>query len=325
MIKLKNRIFAVLNLIFMIKLNLILITLFSVSVGFSQITYPTDTLVSGKDTLVIFANKTWEYIENANSKMLFNASVYAHAQEKYKWVDKWDTTSPYHYGNDLSAMTDTIQIPLLDSIHSKFVIPHNGIITSTYKQRGKRFHYGTDVDVITGDTLKSCFDGVVRYAAYSSGGYGNLVVIRHYNGLETYYAHLDKLMVKPNQELNAGDVLGLGGTTGRSTGSHLHFEIRFFGNALNPQKVIDFAKKGLISDSLAMHKELFHYKRNYKYRPPAQQLAANSGDKRYHRIRSGDSLYALALRNKTTVKKICALNGISASKVLRIGEKLRIK
>lgn len=294
-------------------------------VGTSQITYPIDTLVSGKDTIVIFANKTWEHIEKANSKMLFNASVYAHAQEKYKWTDKWDTTSPYHYGNDLSAMTDTTILPLLDAVHSNFVLPHNGIITSTYKQRGKRFHYGTDVDVVTGDTLKSCFDGVVRYADYSSGGYGNLVVIRHYNGLETYYAHLDKLMVKPNQELNAGEVIGLGGTTGRSTGSHLHFEMRFFGNALNPQKVIDFKNKRLISDSLAMHKELFHYKRNYKYRPPAQQMASNNGDKKYHRIRSGDSLYALALRNKTTVKRICALNGISANKVLRIGEKLRIK
>lgn len=309
----------------MLKLNLVLISLFSFLISFSQLTYPTDTLVSGKDTLVIFANKTWEYIEKANSKMLFNASVYAHAQEKYKWNDKWDTTSPYHYGNDLSAMVDTINIPLIDSAHSKFVMPHNGIITSTYKQRGKRFHYGTDVDVVTGDTLKACLDGIVRYADYSSGGYGNLVVVRHYNGLETYYAHLDKLMVKPNQELNAGDVIGLGGTTGRSTGSHLHFEMRFFGNALNPQKVIDFKNKKLISDTLVMHKELFHYKRNYNYRPPAQRMASNNGDKKYHRIRSGDSLYALALRNKTTVKRICALNGISANKILKIGEKLRIK
>lgn len=309
----------------MLKLNLILISLLSFLMGFSQITYPTDTVVSGEKTIVIFANKTWEYIEKASSKMLFNADIYAHAKAEYKWADKWDTVSPYHYGNDLSAMTDTIMIPLLDSLHPNFVIPHSGIITSTYKQRGKRFHYGTDVDVTTGDTLKSCFDGVVRYAAYSSGGYGKLVVIRHYNGLETFYAHLDKLMVKPNQELTAGEVIGLGGTTGRSTGSHLHFEMRFFGNAMNPQKVIDFAKQELLSDSLQMHKELFHYKRNYKYRPAARQLASNSGDKRYHRIRSGDSLYALALRNKTTVKKICALNGISASKILKIGEKLRIK
>ncbi|MCT4581647.1 MAG: peptidoglycan DD-metalloendopeptidase family protein [Flavobacteriales bacterium] len=293
--------------------------------GTAQITYPTDTLISNQDTIVIFANKTWEYLNKANSKMLFNASIYSHAKDVYHWTDKWDTTTPYHYGNDLSAMVDTTLIPLLDSNHSKFVIPHNGIVTSTYKQRGKRFHYGTDVDVITGDTLRSCFDGVVRYADYSSGGYGNLVVIRHYNGLETYYAHLDKLMVKPNQELNAGDVIGLGGTTGRSTGSHLHFEMRFFGNALNPEKVIDFKNKKLISESLVMHKGLFHYKRNYQYRPPAQQMASNNGDPKYHRIKSGDSLYALALRNKTTVKRICALNGISPNKILRIGEKLRVR
>lgn len=309
----------------MLKFNLILFTLFTYLISFSQITYPTDTLVSGNDVIVIFADKTWEHIDKANTKMLFNSSVYSHASEKYKWLDKWDTTSPYNYGNDLTAMVDTIDIVLLDSLHPNFVIPHKGIITSTYKQRGKRFHYGTDVDVITGDTLMSCFDGVVRYADYSSGGYGNLVIVRHYNGLETYYAHLDKLLVKPNQELNAGDVIGLGGTTGRSTGSHLHFEMRFFGNALNPEKVIDFANKQLISDSLSMHKELFHYKRTYQYRPAAKQLATNNGNKSYHKIRSGDSLYALALRNKTTVKAICDLNGISPSKVLRIGQRLRIK
>ena len=309
----------------MFRIRLLLLLLFIVSICFSQITYPKDTLVMGEDSIVVFANKTWEYIEDANSKMLFNASVYTHAEEKYKWIDKWDTLSPYHYGNDLSAMIDTIEMPLVDSIHPNFVIPHDGIVTSTYKQRGRRFHYGTDVDVITGDTLKSCFDGVVRYSDYSSGGYGNLVVIRHYNGIETYYAHLDKLLVKTNDEVNAGDIIGLGGTTGRSTGSHLHFEMRFFGNALNPEKVIDFTTKTLISDSLAMHKELFHYKRNYQYRPAAQQLATNDGDKSYHRIRSGDSLYALALRNKTTVKAICDLNGISSSKILKIGEKLRIK
>lgn len=309
----------------MLKIGLIIFLSLTVSLSFSQITYPVDTLQMGENTIVVFADKTWEHIEKANTKMLFNAEVYKHAQENYKWIDKWDTTSPYNYGNDLSAMVDSIDIPLTDSVHSNFVIPHNGIITSTYKQRGKSFHYGTDVDVITGDTLKSCFDGVVRYADYSSGGYGNLVVVRHYNGLETYYAHLDKLLVKTNQEVNAGDIIGLGGSTGRSTGSHLHFEMRFFGNALNPEKVIDFANKKLISDTLVMHKELFHYKRSYKYRPAATQLATNNGDKSYHRIRSGDSLYALALRNKTTVKTICDLNGISSTKILKIGEKLRIR
>lgn len=309
----------------MLKLNLILVLFFSFTVGFSQITYPTDTIYSGKDTLVIFANKTWEFIENANTKMLFNASVYKHAKQKYKWIDKWDTATIHHYGNDLSAMIDTVTIPLLDSAHSKFVMPHDGIVTSSYKQRGKRFHYGTDVNLNTGDTLKACFDGVVRFVGYSAGGYGNLVIIRHYNGLESYYGHLDQYLVRPNQEINAGEVLGLGGNTGHSTGSHLHFELRFFGNALDPEKVVDFAKKELISDSLEMHKELFHYKRNYHYRPPAQQLAANSGDKSYYKIKSGDSLYALALKNKTTVSKICALNGISPTKVLKIGDKLRIK
>ncbi len=308
----------------MLKIILYLSISFSTLVGFSQITYPIDTLEIGGKSVVFFANKSWEYLELSNKKLLFSSETFANAQKKYKWKDKWDTLSPNMKGNDLMAMKDTVSIPLLDSVHSKFVMPHAGIITSTYKQRGRRFHYGTDVDVTTGDTLKSCFDGVVRYAEHSTGGYGKLIVIRHYNGLETYYAHLDKLMVKSNQEVKAGDVIGLGGNTGRSTGSHLHFEMRYFGNALNPQKVIDFANEKLISDTLEMHNNLFHYKAPYVYHPPAKRLASSSG-KKYHKIRSGDSLFALALRNKTTVKAICRLNGISASKVLRIGENIRIK
>ncbi len=287
---------------------------------FSQITYPTDTLAMGEDSIIIFANKSWEFLEQSNKKMLFNASVYQYAEKQYKWKDKWDTISPYFYGNDLEAFTDTIALPLIDDLHSKFIIPHPGIITSTYKQRGKRFHYGTDVDVVTGDSLKSCFDGVVRYSGYSSGGYGNLVVIRHYNGLETYYAHLDKILVTTNEEVNAGDFIGLGGSTGRSTGSHLHFEMRFFGNALNPQKIIDFKNKKLIDNCIDLHRGLFHYKKKYHYKPSSQQLAS----KGYHRIKSGDSLYALALKNKTTVKAICSLNGISSTKILKIGEKIRV-
>ena len=86
------------------------------------------------------------------------------------------------------------------------------------------------------------FTRKIRYSKYNDGGFGNLVIIRHYNGLETFYAHLSKLLVYPNQEVIAGDPIGLGGNTGHSYGSHLHFEIRFFDVPFDPERIIDLDK-----------------------------------------------------------------------------------
>ena len=90
-----------------------------------------------------------------------------------------------------------------------------------------RFHSGIDLDLEVGDNVEASFDGIVKRADYVSG-YGNLVVLKHFNGLETYYAHLSKILVTIGDTLEAGDKLGLGGSTGRSTGPHLHYEIRYF-------------------------------------------------------------------------------------------------
>ena len=169
--------------------------------------------------------------------------------------------------------------------------------------------------------MNCVFDGIVRYARYNEGGYGNLVIVRHYNGLETYYAHLKQMNVYANQKVRAGDFLGLGGSTGRSTGPHLHFELRFYGFALNPASVIDFNRGELISENLFIHKGSFPYVRTY------QQVASNSSSnssKKYHTIKSGDTLYGLALKYKTSLNKICKLNNIKPEKVLQIGEKIRI-
>lgn len=109
-------------------------------------------------------------------------------------------------------------------------------------------HKGIDVKVYIGDTICAAFDGKVRVVNYDANGYGYYIVIRHSNGLETVYGHLSKQLVKINQIVKSGEPIGLGGNTGRSTGSHLHFETRLCGMALNPSYMFDFVAQDVKSD-----------------------------------------------------------------------------
>ena len=199
-----------------------------------------------------------------------------------------------------------------------------------YKRQGwrrGRYHNGTDIDLNTGDTVRAAWSGKIRYAKFNDAGFGNLVIIRHDNGLETFYAHLSKHLCAPNQEVKAGDPIGLGGNTGHSYGSHLHFEVRFYDAPMDPEQIIDFANKKVKDDNLMVHAKLF--------RPGAKASSnsgnnyassgSTSGDRKYYRIRSGDTLGAIAQRNRTTVSKLCQLNGIRPTTVLQIGRNLRIR
>jgi len=121
-------------------------------------------------------------------------------------------------------------------------------VTSPFGPRWGRMHNGIDIKVYIGDTLRSAFDGKVRTVRYEPNGYGYYVVIRHPNGLETLYGHLSKQMVKENQIVRAGEPIGLGGNTGRSTGSHLHFETRILGQAINPAFIFDFPHQDVTGD-----------------------------------------------------------------------------
>ena len=144
-------------------------------------------------------------------------------------------------------MTDSIVINFQPS--SFFCAPV-GKLNSPFGPRGRKQHKGIDTGLDIGDTLRSVFDGKIRYAQYNSGGYGNLVIIRHHNGLETYYAHLSKMFVKSGDIVSAGDVIGLGGETGNALGPHLHFEIRYMDNAFDPEKIIDLKINVLRLNSL---------------------------------------------------------------------------
>ncbi len=308
---------------------LLTISLLSLSfLGVSQ--FIKDTVMMGEDSVVIFSDKSWEYIDMLDFDGIVNPTLHEIIQgdSNYLWKENWDTQVPYTYDNDLSKIPDTLWLCNVDSNHNKFCMPHPGLVTSRFKYRGRKFHYGIDVDLVTGDTLSSCFDGIVRYAKYNTGGYGNLVIIRHYNGLETYYAHLEKLFVSANQEVKAGEHIGLGGNTGHSTGDHLHFEIRFFGNALNPEEVIDFKNRQLKSENLFIHAGMFAYKRKSSSKSNSSSKTKTlPGDDKvtYHKVRSGDSLFAMSLKYNTTLDKICKLNEIKASKILKIGEIIKVR
>jgi len=175
-----------------------------------------------------------------------------------EFYNDFDTTAVHCEKFDVLNFNDSILIVLSDSIHGKYVHPFAGNPTSSFGFRKYRYHLGVDINLETGDSVKTCFDGKVRIAQYSKT-YGNVVVVRHPNGIETYYAHLSKIHVKPGQEVSAGDVLGLGGNTGHSHGSHLHFETRFRGQPFDPNMIIDFNKKCLRGDTYYLSKSNFKY------------------------------------------------------------------
>lgn len=150
---------------------------------------------------------------------------------------------------------------------SEYVPPVKGVVTSGYgyRPRFRRMHYGVDLNLHTGDTVRAAFSGKVRLTKYEARGYGYYVVMRHDNGMETVYGHLSRFLVKPNQVVKAGDPIALGGSTGRSTGPHLHFETRYLGIAINPAAIIDFDNKVVHKDVFAFDKTT--YTKSQKYAP----------------------------------------------------------
>ena len=180
-----------------------------------------------------------------------------------------------------------------------------------YRPRRRRSHYGLDVKVYVGDTIRAAFDGKVRIVKNQGRrGYGKYVVIRHDNGLETVYGHLSKQLVKVDQLVKAGEPIALGGNTGRSTGSHLHFEVQFLGVRLNPADKINFEKQDIAADTYTCQKH-----------KSATQGASGKG--LYYKVKRGDTLSKIAARQGTTVSRLCKLNRITRKTILRPGQVLR--
>lgn len=188
--------------------------------------------------------------------------------------------------------------------------PKIGPVNSKFGWRDGRMHKGIDINLNKGDPVVSAFDGMVRIAQVK-GAYGNVVIIRHYNGLETVYAHLSKIKVKPGQVVLSGQLIGLGGNTGRSSGPHLHFEVRFKGQALNPASLISFTENKVYNDSIVIKKSRYG-------------ICAYPSDATIHTIERGDSWFEVAKRYGLSMKELCSLNGTDKRYYLKIGQKLRV-
>lgn len=220
---------------------------------------------------------------------------------------EWSNDYAHKYAN--VTMPDSLLIDL-----TGFCMPTENTKVNDifgYRPRRRRMHYGLDIKVERGDTIRAAFDGKVRYCSYQRRGYGHYVVIRHPNGLETLYAHLTKRLVGENEVVKAGDPIGLGGNTGRSTGPHLHFETRLLGKALNPALFFDFPNQDVTGDT-------------YLYTKPKKKVYDPSDPDTYYKVRSGDTLSRIAARKGTTIKNLCKLNGITTQTTLRVGQVLRL-
>lgn len=243
----------------------------------------------------------------------------------------WNTKKIHVYEQDLSKIKDTTMIVLQDTSDCYFHPPCFGHITSKFgyrrmRRRRGRMHYGTDVKLYKGDPVYSAFDGIVRIAQYSRS-YGYVVVVRHYNGLETIYAHFSKLLTKPGTIIKAGDPIGLGGNTGRSYGSHLHFEVRFKGLPFDATSIINFETGKLISDTIYIDQKFLSHLKRTKYAGGSRYKGGKGSTKgaKYHRVRRGDTLGGIAVRYGTTITRLCRLNGIRRNSIIRIGQRIRIR
>ena len=239
--------------------------------------------------------------------ILLNEAYIVPAMEMYP---DWENTR-VHYTAELP---DSFRIDL-----TGFVMPtESRKITDIfgYRPRRRRMHSGLDIKVQTGDTIYAAFDGKVRITSYQRRGYGHYVVIRHNNGIETLYAHLSKKLVTEDQNVKAGEPIGLGGNTGRSTGSHLHFETILLGKCIDPALLFDFKNQTTTGNS-------------YVYRKPGSKYIENGKVKyagpepKYHKVKKGDTIERIARKQGVSQRTIMKLNGLNSRSILHPGQNLR--
>lgn len=178
--------------------------------------------------------------ENLNAKAIVMENMFK-SMPSADLYDDWNTTRCH-------SITEVVPNAYkIDLREFSMPIEHSHV-TSEFGRRWGRNHNGIDIKAYTGDTVRATFKGKVRVVKYDSSGYGNVIVIRHWNGLETVYGHLSKQIVKVNEIVEAGQPIGLAGNTGRSTGTHLHFETRFCGIPINPNEIFSIQDRDVIND-----------------------------------------------------------------------------
>ncbi len=268
--------------------------------------------VKAQDKLVeaVALQQQMEHVDTMDLHvMLLNEAYIIPSDEMYP---VWQN-SGVHYN---AVLPDSFRIDLRG-----YVMPTtNTKITDIfgYRPRRRRMHKGLDVKVQKGDTIYAAFDGKIRITAYQRRGYGHYVVIRHNNGIETLYAHLSKKLVTENQNVKAGDPIGLGGNSGRSTGSHLHFETLLMGKSIDPALLFDFKNQNVTGEY-------------YVYRKPGTRYIEKGEVKiagpepKFHKVRKGDTIAKIAKKHGVPQSAIFKLNGLNSRSIIRPGQSLRVQ
>ncbi len=267
--------------------------------------------------VVLYSDRTWAYVELPRP-ILDNEDL----------SDHWTSESIHAYKDvALNEIKESIDLQLVDNKH-KYCLPIKGALSSYYGMRHNRPHRGIDIPLTTGDTIRAAFDGIVRISEVpeNTGGYGNLVVIRHLNGLETYYGHLSKLLVIENESVRAGDVIGLGGSTGHSTGPHLHFETRYKGKAFDPERVVNFETGELREENFTLKRAYLDINSHFQQRAAvASTSSSKPSGATYYTVKAGDTLTKIAKKYHTSVNQLCKLNKLKPTSILSLGKKLRVR
>lgn len=301
--------------------------------------------------LILYTNNTFDYYRPGLEERLADVQVFN---------EYWDTTQVFAYKSvALNDLPEIIDLKLIAG-YGDFCAPFIGKVRSKYGPRGRRNHNGVDMSLKTGDPIYATFEGKIRYSTYNTGGFGNLVIVRHSNGLETWYGHLSRRNVNVNDYVKAGDVIGYGGSTGRSTGSHLHYEIRYFDQTFDPERLFAFEDGEIKYQTFALERSFFSIRsretdqlEEYDDFDNLTTLASQDGEdevspedilaylsetekaKReeeyrksqevYHTIKSGDMLGSIARKYNVSIDQICKLNNITRNTTLQLNRKLRIR
>lgn len=280
--------------------------------------------------VLLYNDNTWRY--SKTDEYIADNAVFS---------ENWDASGSDPYKIQVDSLPETWSVWLVDSLGS-YHMPQTGRVTSKWGYRHGRLHQGIDISLPTGTPLFAVFDGKVRISKSVKGGYGNLVVIRHNNGLETFYGHMSRRNVKPGDIVHAGDTIGFSGNTGRSTGPHLHFETRYKGLTFDPQRIINFETGELRQRMMVLKRRYFNASSRYDQNFDEEFLLVEDDaraleEKRkkdaeearkamvYHKVRSGENLSIIARKYHTTVNNICRLNGIKPNAILKVGKTLRVR